>query len=122
MRNNPSIMNDIIPIDSEVTTFSEYLNNNCRGILSARFGDEKSFFLNEVKKQLSDKYLFLTIYPINYQVAENKDIFEYIKRDILLQILMTSEIDFSDEKYGFSLKVPGIKNRGIKKCKAKIIK
>ena len=24
MRNNPSIMNDIIPIDSEVTTFSEY--------------------------------------------------------------------------------------------------
>ena len=27
MRNNPSIMNDIIPIDSEVTTFSEYLDN-----------------------------------------------------------------------------------------------
>ena len=53
-------MNDIIPIDSEVTTFSEYLNNNCRGILSARFGDGKSFFLNEVKKQLSNKYLFLT--------------------------------------------------------------
>ena len=50
-------MNDIIPIDSEVTTFSEYLNNNCRGILSARFGDGKSFFLNEVKKQLSNKYL-----------------------------------------------------------------
>lgn len=112
-------MNDIIPIDSEVTTFSEYLNNNCRGILSARFGDGKSFFLNEVKKQLSNKYLFLTIYPVNYQVAENKDIFEYIKRDILLQILMTSEIDFSDEKYGFSSEVPGIKNRGIKKCKAK---
>lgn len=112
-------MNDIIPIDSEVTTFSEYLNNNCRGILSARFGDGKSFFLNEVKKQLSNKYLFLTIYPVNYQVAENKDIFEYIKRDILLQILMTSEIDFSDEKYGFSQQVPGIKNRGIKKCKAK---
>ena len=100
-------MNDIIPIDSEVTTFSEYLNNNCRGILSARFGDGKSFFLNEVKKQLSNKYLFLTIYPVNYQVAENKDIFEYIKRDILLQILMTSEIDFSDEKYGFSLRFRG---------------
>lgn len=72
MRNNPSIMSDIIPIDSEITTFSDYLNNNCRGILSARFGDGKSFFLNEVKKQLSDKSLFLTIYPVNYQVAENK--------------------------------------------------
>ena len=31
MRNNPSIMSDIIPIDSEITTFSDYLNNNCRG-------------------------------------------------------------------------------------------
>ena len=69
MRNNPSIMSDIIPIDSEITTFSDYLNNNCRGILSARFGDGKSFFLNEVKKQLSDKYLFLTIYPVNYPVS-----------------------------------------------------
>lgn len=107
-------MNDIIPIDSEITTFSDYLNNNCRGILSARFGDGKSFFLNEVKKQLSDKYLFLTIYPVNYQVAENKDIFEYIKRDILLQILMTTQIDFSDEKYGFSLRLWGFLNQNKK--------
>ena len=51
-------MDDIIPIDSEISTFSDYLNNNCRGILSARFGDGKSFFLNEIKKQLSDKYIF----------------------------------------------------------------
>ena len=98
-------MSDIIPIDSEIATFSDYLNNNCRGILSARFGDGKSFFLNKVKEQLSDKYFFLTIYPVNYQVAENKDIFEYIKRDILLQILMTSEIALSDEKYGFALRL-----------------
>ena len=114
-------MNDIIPIDSEVTTFSEYLNNNCRGILSARFGDGKSFFLNEVKKQLSNKYLFLTIYPVNYQVAENKDIFEYIKRDILLQILMTSEIDFSDEKYGFSLRLWGFLNQNGKDLVSDIV-
>ena len=114
-------MSDIIPIDSEITTFSDYLNNNCRGILSARFGDGKSFFLNEVKKQLSDKYLFLTIYPVNYQVAENKDIFEYIKRDILLQILMTSEIDFSDEKYGFSLRLWGFFNRNGKDLVSDIV-
>ena len=121
MCNNPSIMSDIIPIDSEITTFSDYLNNNCRGILSARFGDGKSFFLNEVKKQLSDKYLFLTIYPVNYQVAENKDIFEYIKRDILLQILMTSEIDFSDEKYGFSLRFWGFFNQNGKDLVSDIV-
>lgn len=98
-------MSDIIPIDSEITTFSDYLDRNCRCILSARFGDGKSFFLKEFKKKLADKYIFLTIYPVNYQVAENKDIFEYIKRDILLQILMTSAIDLSDEKYDFSLRL-----------------
>lgn len=98
---------DIIPIDSEITTFTGYLDHNCRCILSARFGDGKSFFLNEVKKTLSDKYIFLTIYPVNYQVAENKDIFEYIKRDILLQILMTSKIELSDEKYNFPLRLWG---------------
>lgn len=37
-------MSDIIPIDSEITTFSDYLDRNCRCILSARFGDGKSFF------------------------------------------------------------------------------
>lgn len=103
-----------IPMDSEIETFSDYLNNNCRGILSARFGDGKSFFLNKVKQKLSNKYVFLTIYPINYQVAENKDIFEYIKRDILLQILMTSKINLSDEKYGFALRLWGFFNHKSK--------
>lgn len=103
-----------IPMDSEIETFSDYLNNNCRGILSARFGDGKSFFLNKVKQKLSNKYVFLTIYPINYQVAENKDIFEYIKRDILLQILMTSKINLSDDKYGFALRLWGFLNQNGK--------
>lgn len=103
-----------IPMDSEIETFSDYLNNNCRGILSARFGDGKSFFLNKVKQKLSNQYVFLTIYPINYQVAENKDIFEYIKRDILLQILMTSEINLSDEKYDFALRLWGFLNQNGK--------
>lgn len=55
-------MSDIIPIDSEITTFSDYLDRNCRCILSARFGDGKSFFLNEFKKKTFNKYIFLTIY------------------------------------------------------------
>lgn len=56
-------MCDIIPIDSEISKFSQYLNNNIRGILSARFGDGKSFFLNEIKERLSQSYTFITIYP-----------------------------------------------------------
>lgn len=100
-------MSDIIPIDSEITTFSDYLDHNCRCILSARFGDGKSFFLKEFKEKTSDKYIFLTIYPVNYQVAENKDIFEYIKRDMLLQILTLCEINLSDEKYSLPFRLWG---------------
>ena len=44
-------MSDIIPIDSEITTFSDYLDHNCRCILSARFGDGKSFFLKEFSRR-----------------------------------------------------------------------
>ncbi|MFR1360030.1 hypothetical protein [Alistipes ihumii] len=112
---------DIIPIDSEIKIFSDYLDHNCRCILSARFGDGKSFFLNEVKKTLSDKYVFLTIYPVNYQVAENKDVFEYIKRDILLQILMTSEIELADEKYSFPLRLWGFLSQKSKDLLSDII-
>ena len=114
-------MSDIIPIDNEITTFSDYLNNNCRGILSARFGDGKSFFLNEFKKKTSDKYIFLTIYPVNYQVAENKDIFEFLKRDILLQILMTAAIDLSDEKYDLALRLWGFLSQNGKDIVSDIV-
>lgn len=85
-----------IPIENELKAFKEHLDINERTIFSAKFGDGKTFFLNEFKKKYSDenkkkvdkkeKYYFITLYPVNYSVAENQDIFEYIKRDILLQL------------------------------------
>lgn len=50
-------------------------------------GEGKSFFLNHFIKERSKDYDFITLYPTNYQVCDNKDIFEYIKRDILLALL-----------------------------------
>ena len=91
----------IIPIDEKIQLFADYLANNKRCILSARFGDGKTFFLQEFKKQYEENYIFLTIYPVNYQVAENKDIFEYIKRDLLIQLLMSKDVELSDDKYSF---------------------
>lgn len=35
---------------------------------------------------MKDKYEFFTIYPVNYSVAKNEDVFEYIKRDIIVQL------------------------------------
>lgn len=80
----------IIPVDTFVKEFIHHLDSHPRTILSARYGDGKSYFLSEVIKSqyTSQKYVFLTVYPVNYQVVDNKDIFESVKRDILFQLFV----------------------------------
>lgn len=79
----------IIPIDKAIIDFKNHLEVNDRTILSCRFGDGKSFFLSHFieDEDVKKEYTFLTLYPVNYQVTENRDIFEIIKRDILIQML-----------------------------------
>lgn len=86
----------LIPIDNELKYFKKYLDSNDRCIFSARFGDGKSYFLSRFMKKYQKQYLFIPIYPVNYQVADNKDIFEYIKRDILIRLLASGEVDIDD--------------------------
>lgn len=76
----------VIPMDGAIKEFEKHLKSHPRTILSARFGDGKSFFLAATEKRLKNRFVFLKIYPVNYQVAENQDIFEYIKRDMLFQL------------------------------------
>ena len=86
----------LIPISSQVLDFFHHLDTHPRTILSARFGDGKSYFLQHVNDEPCDEagvYEFLTIYPVNYQVADNRDIFELVKRDILVQLMMHKMID-----------------------------
>lgn len=75
-----------IPIDEPLKEFEKHLKSHPRTILSARFGDGKSFFLAAAEKKFKSRWTFLKIYPVNYQVADNQDIFEYIKRDLLFQM------------------------------------
>ena len=88
---------ELIPIEHELNVFKEHLDINERTIFSAKFGDGKTFFLNEFKKKFSNDYEFITIYPINYQIADNKEVFEYIKRDILIQMVARNMIEPSYE-------------------------
>lgn len=86
------------PLDEYLDKFDKHLCINERTILSAKFGDGKSYFLNQFKKDYDSQYHFITLYPVNYSVAENDDIFEYIKRDIMLQLAQSdilSNIDFT---------------------------
>lgn len=78
----------IIPIDDALTDFMGHMESNPRTIFSSKFGDGKSFFLQKLKdnEEAQSKFEFITLYPVNYQVIENKDIFDLIKVDLLFQL------------------------------------
>ena len=87
---------DKIDISDKVKDFAQYLETTDRIILSAKFGDGKTYLLNELRKDtaLKEEYEFFTIYPVNYSVAKNEDVFEYIKKDIIKQL---QEREFLDK-------------------------
>ena len=75
-----------IPLDDEIVKFRQHLDANDRVIFSAQFGDGKTTFLKEFIEKSQKDCFFITLHPVNYSVATNEDIFEYIKRDILVQL------------------------------------
>lgn len=86
-----------IPLDKEIKRFRDHLMIAPRVIFSAKFGDGKTTFLKEFKEsEVMSDYEFFTIHPINYSVAKNEDVFEYIKRDILLQFANRNLLDNFD--------------------------
>ena len=89
-------MIDVEPICRQ---FKQYFEIDNRCILSAKFGDGKSYFLSKFTQMYSKEYLFITIYPVNYQVMGNGEIFELIKRDILLRLLSEITIKYSDIEF-----------------------
>ena len=70
-----------IPVDDVIREFRKHLLSHPRTILSAKYGDGKSFFLREFEmdKKVQENFVFLELFPVNYQVVENKDIFNLIK-------------------------------------------
>ena len=102
-----------VDLSEKISDFSHYLATTDRIILSAKFGDGKLYLLNQIRNNegLNNEYKFFTIYPVNYSVVRNEDIFEYIKRDIIVQLdkegmldkvdidaLFASLLDFEDVK------------------------
>ena len=84
-----------IPMDDAIDEFRKHLLSHPRTILSAQYGDGKSFFLQEFErnKAVRKQFVFLTLFPVNYQVVENKDIFELIKYDLLFQLFTNHMIE-----------------------------
>ena len=80
-----------INITHELKRFEQHLAQNPQTILSAKFGDGKTYFLNEYIRQHEADTFFVVLHPVNYVVSPNEDIFEYIKRDILCSLVHRSE-------------------------------
>lgn len=79
-----------IDISHCIAEFRQVFEKESRIIFSAKFGDGKSYFMKkfiESYPQKDNEYYFITLHPINYVVEDNKDIIEYVKRDILFQLI-----------------------------------
>ena len=82
---------EIIDITNKLRDFEEHLNLNRQTIVSAKFGDGKTYFLNQYIESHKDDTFFIVLHPVNYVVSPNEDIFEYIKRDILCSLVHRAE-------------------------------
>lgn len=91
---------DTINISQNIQDFKQVFEQENRIIFSARFGDGKSYFLEEFMKSYDERkneYYFIILHPVNYVVEENRDVIEYIKRDILFQLIKDNRIyDFKE--------------------------
>ena len=87
-----------IPIEYPTKKFQQYLEfeNNSRILFTGKFGTGKTYFL---KKYFKENATFSTIhlFPTNYQVSQNEDIFELLKFDILLKLIERGWIKSDEE-------------------------
>ena len=74
--------------------FEEHLNiqGNSRIIFSGKFGIGKTYFLNEFFENKKDKYEIFHLYPVNYQISSNEDMVQFLKYDILIELLKKGEV------------------------------
>jgi len=77
----------LIPINRISEDFQYHLDNNKRILFSGKYGTGKTYFLKEFFKGF-DSYEVFHLFPVNYQVATNDDIFELIKYDIIYHLLI----------------------------------
>lgn len=89
-----------IPTQKVEDEFDAYINPewNRRIILSGRFGAGKTTFIKRFFHTRTEKYFHIHLYPVNYSVASNEDIFELIKYDILYELISFPDLMTDDYK------------------------
>jgi hypothetical protein len=91
----------IIPIEELYPTFKNHLDieNNSRIIFSGKYGIGKTYFLRKFFEEFKDEYEVFHLFPVNYQIASNEDIFKFLKYDILIEMINKKENVFEKPDY-----------------------
>lgn len=102
---NPTEQNNLIPIDAPKGDFEHFLaiDENKRIFFSGKFGIGKTFFLQRFFEEHADKYDVYHLFPVRYQITSNENIVEFLKYDILVELLKKNPTAFqSSEVKGVS--------------------
>lgn len=94
-----SIEDNLLDISLPTVGFEEHIKNpiNKRILFSAPFGQGKTTFLDCFFQERSEEYNVIKLFPVNYSVASNEDIFKYIKYAILLQLILNKAGSFEED-------------------------
>lgn len=79
---------------------------NVKILFSAPFGQGKTTFLNYYFNNHKDTYEVFRLYPVNYAISHNDDIFKYIKAELLFQLL-GKDVEFDKQKFDYLDTAPG---------------
>ena len=112
---------DLISIDAPKTDFEKFLTeDNKRIFFSGPFGIGKTFFLQKFFEQHTSEYDVYHLFPVNYQISSNENIVEFLKYDILVELLNKYPDAFEAEnvkgvKGNFKIFAAFYKDRGLGK-------
>ena len=90
VKTNETIVQEFkIPIEEFFTKFEDHLKiiNNTRILFSGKYGIGKTYFLNEFFENKKEDYEAFHLFPVNYQITSNENIIEFLKYDILAELL-----------------------------------
>lgn len=89
-------MNNLIKTNPTLE-FKNHLEESDKVFFSGVYGIGKTTYLrnrfNKEDGDLSTHYIVFHLFPVNYSVADNKDVFELIKYDLLYQLIDHFDLD-----------------------------
>jgi len=101
------------PIDIPIDDFKKHIKieNNYRIFFSGKFGIGKTYFLNKYFEK-DEESVKIHLFPVNYAIANNEDIFDLIRYDILYE-LMNQSVNLEKETFSIKETLPNYLNKNF---------